>query len=131
MSDVAIKVESLSKQYRLGEVGTGTLSHDLNRWWHLVRGKPDPYLKIGEKNTQETSGKVSLVWALKDINFEVKEGEILGIILWSALKFAVSAPVAFYAEYGFWETVLLTAVGGVAWNNKSPNTIPAIIPRDD
>jgi lipopolysaccharide transport system ATP-binding protein len=47
MSEVVIKVENLSKQYRLGLVGTGTLSHDLNRWWHRMRGKEDPYLKVG------------------------------------------------------------------------------------
>lgn len=48
MSNIAIKFENISKQYRLGVVGTGTISHDLNRWWHLVRGKEDPYLKVGE-----------------------------------------------------------------------------------
>ena len=48
MSDTIIKVEDLSKQYRLGEIGTGSLSHDLNRWWHSIRGKDDPYLKIGD-----------------------------------------------------------------------------------
>jgi lipopolysaccharide transport system ATP-binding protein len=80
MSDIAIKVENLSKQYRLGVVGTGTLSHDLNRWWHRVRGKEDPYLKIGETNDRATKGVSEYVWALKDINFEVKQGEILGII---------------------------------------------------
>lgn len=50
MSNTVIKVENLSKQYRLGAVSTGTLSHDLNRWWHPVRGKEEPYLKIGEAN---------------------------------------------------------------------------------
>jgi len=78
--DPAIRIENLSKQYRLGTVGTGTLSHDLKRWWHLARGKEDPYLKIGETNDRSKKGTSELVWALKDINFEVQQGEILGII---------------------------------------------------
>ncbi|WP_031428585.1 ABC transporter ATP-binding protein [Flavimarina sp. Hel_I_48] len=80
MSDIAIQIENLSKQYRLGLVGTGTLSHDLNRWWHMIRGKEDPYLKIGEKNTRDQSGASDYVWALKNIDFTVKKGEVLGII---------------------------------------------------
>ncbi|MFM8449634.1 MAG: ABC transporter ATP-binding protein, partial [Haliscomenobacter sp.] len=75
-----IRVENVSKLYQLGEVGTGTISHDLNRWWHRVRGKPDPYLKIGETNDRTQKGSSELVWALKDINFEVQQGEVLGII---------------------------------------------------
>src|SRR5436190_9230693 len=75
-----IIVEDVSKQYRLGQVGTGTLSHDLNRWWHQVRGKEDPYLKIGETNDREQSGGSDYAWALKGIDFEVQQGEVLGII---------------------------------------------------
>jgi lipopolysaccharide transport system ATP-binding protein len=77
---VAIKIENLSKQYRLGLIGTGTLSHDLKRWWHLVRGKEDPFLRIGEVNDRSTKSTSDYVWALKDINLEVKQGEVLGII---------------------------------------------------
>jgi lipopolysaccharide transport system ATP-binding protein len=77
---IAIKVENVSKQYRLGKVGTGTLSHDLNRWWHLVRGKEDPYLKIGETNDRTTKGESDYVWALRDINFEIEQGIAVGII---------------------------------------------------
>lgn len=81
MSDIAIKIENLSKQYRLGVIGTGTLSHDLNRWWKMnILGKEDPYLKIGETNQRDTKGTSDYVWALRDINLEVKQGEILGII---------------------------------------------------
>jgi lipopolysaccharide transport system ATP-binding protein len=80
MSDVVIKVENLSKQYRLGNVGTGTIAHDLNRLWYKARGKEDPYLKIGEENDRTKKGLSEYIWALKGINFEIKQGEVLGII---------------------------------------------------
>jgi len=75
-----LKVENLSKQYRLGTVGSGTLRDDMARFWARLRGKEDPTLKIGEVNDRTTKGNSDYVWALKDINFEVKQGEILGII---------------------------------------------------
>jgi lipopolysaccharide transport system ATP-binding protein len=80
MSQVVIKAEDISKQYRLGEVGTGALAHDVNRWLHRMRGREDPYLKIGDSNDRTVKGMSEYVWALKDINFEVKQGDVLGII---------------------------------------------------
>jgi lipopolysaccharide transport system ATP-binding protein len=80
MKNLAIKAENISKQYRLGEVGTGTLSHDLNRFWSKFRGKEDPYLKIGEANDRASKGTSDYVWSLRDINFEVEQGDAVGII---------------------------------------------------
>jgi len=80
MSKTVLKVDNVSKLYRLGEVGTGTISHDLNRWWAKIRGKEDPFAKIGQTNDRTKKSESDYVWALQDINFEVKEGDVLGII---------------------------------------------------
>ena len=77
---LALKAENISKQYRLGQVGTGTLSHDLNRFWHQIRGKEDPYLRIGDSNDRTSIGESEYVWSLRDINFEIEQGDAVGII---------------------------------------------------
>jgi lipopolysaccharide transport system ATP-binding protein len=77
---IAIKVENLSKAYRLGEIGTGTLQSDLKRWYARTRGKEDPFLKIGETNDRSTKGTSDVVWSLKDISFEIEQGDAVGII---------------------------------------------------
>ena len=65
MSDLAIKFENISKQYRLGQIGTGTLSHDLNRWWASILGKEDPYLKVGDINNSSQKGVKCLALLVK------------------------------------------------------------------
>lgn len=75
----ALKFENIGKQYRLGEVGTGTISRDLERVWAKMRGKPDPHALIGEVNNREEKGG-EFVWALKDINLDIEQGEVFGII---------------------------------------------------
>ena len=79
--NIAIEFNNVGKQYRLGLVGTGSLQHDINRWWQTsILGKEDPYLKIGETNDRTTKGHSDYVWALKDITFKVEQGDVVGII---------------------------------------------------
>src|SRR5689334_4787422 len=104
MSDVVIEVENIWKKYRLGVLGTGTLRHDLNRWWRRIRGKADPYSRIeaASKIADERSEMAKTptpnfelssppssksnrlcedeMWALRGVSFNVKRGEILGIL---------------------------------------------------
>jgi lipopolysaccharide transport system ATP-binding protein len=76
-----IKVENLSKAYQIGQIGTGTLSRDVDRFWQTkILGKEDPFLKIGETNDRSTKGESNIVWSLKDINFDINQGEAVGII---------------------------------------------------
>lgn len=78
MSNISIKVENLSKAYQLGEIGTGTISRDLERWWSKLRNKPDPFLRIGEETSLKHSNDV--FWSLTNINFEINQGDAVGII---------------------------------------------------
>ena len=78
MPSPVIQVENLSKYYRLGLIGGGTLNEDINRWIAKMQGKPDPLLKLGEQD--HGNRKDGQIWALKDVNLEVYEGEVLGII---------------------------------------------------
>jgi lipopolysaccharide transport system ATP-binding protein len=74
----AISIENVSKYYRLGMIGGGTLAGDLNRWWARVRGQPDPLLKVGERDLGDRQGE--FIWALRDVSFDVQQGEAVGII---------------------------------------------------
>ena len=78
--NTVIKVENLSKQYRLGLVGSGTLKDDLHVWWNNIRGKENPLLKVGEINDRSVEGNSDYVWSLKDVNFEINKGDVVGII---------------------------------------------------
>lgn len=81
MSDVVIKVENVSKAYQIGQIGTGTISRDLERFWVTkVQGKADPFLKIGETNDRSTKGDSDIVWSLRDINLDIHQGDAVGII---------------------------------------------------
>ena len=77
----AIEFNHVGKQYRLGLVSTGTISHDLNRWWQTaILRKEDPYLKIGSVNDRTQKADSDYVWALRDIDFKVEQGDVVGII---------------------------------------------------
>lgn len=80
MSEIVIKAEDISKQYRLGLVGSGTVRDDLKRWWYNVRGKEDPFMKIGDSNDRSSKGESDYVWSLRDVNFEINQGDSVGII---------------------------------------------------
>jgi lipopolysaccharide transport system ATP-binding protein len=81
MNKPVIQVENLSKAYQIGKIGTGTISRDIERFWITkILGKEDPFLKIGETNDRSIKGESDIVWSLKDINFEVNEGDAVGII---------------------------------------------------
>lgn len=77
----AIEFNNISKQYRLGLVSTRTLNHDIKRWWTVnILRKEDPFLKIGEINDRSTKGESEYVWALRNIDFKVEQGDVVGII---------------------------------------------------
>jgi len=81
MAEPVIKVENLSKAYQIGQIGTGTISRDIERFFTTkILGKDDPFLKIGEANDRSIKGQSDIVWSLKDINFQVNQGDAVGII---------------------------------------------------
>jgi lipopolysaccharide transport system ATP-binding protein len=81
MTKPVIQVENLSKAYQIGQIGSGTISRDIDRFWQMkILGKEDPFLKIGETNERSSKGISDIVWSLKDINFEINQGDAVGII---------------------------------------------------
>jgi lipopolysaccharide transport system ATP-binding protein len=80
MSNTAISIEGVWKQYQLGKVGTGNLSQDLKRFWYKIRKKEDPFLAVSESNDRTLKSESQFVWALQDVSFKVNQGEIVGII---------------------------------------------------
>lgn len=80
MAENILEIENLSKMYKLGEINTGSLSTDIQRWFSKIANKPDAYEKLAEENNRQTKGESAYVWSLKDVNFTVKQGEVFGII---------------------------------------------------
>lgn len=81
MSDIVIRIEDLWKQYRFGVIGHGTLKRDFQTWWARKRGKIDPNIKLDIVDQDHKSPIAGdYFWALRGVNLEVKQGEILGII---------------------------------------------------
>lgn len=76
MDNTVIRIEHLSKEYRLGQIGGGTLTGDLQSWWAKIRGKEDPNAKVGAKQGK----KGDRFLALDDVSFEVNQGDRVGII---------------------------------------------------
>lgn len=76
---IALEIKNVSKMYRLGVIGSTTLSDDIKRAWYKIRGKEDPFKKLGEENNRTTKGG-NYIWALKDINLNIAHGEVVGII---------------------------------------------------
>lgn len=81
MSETILKFENVGKLYHLGTFGTGSISRDLTRWWKInIKREQDPYLRIGESNDRCKKGNSDVIWALKDISFDVNQGDVVGII---------------------------------------------------
>jgi len=80
MSETVIKVENISKFYQLGLINHGTLTKDLQGWWAKIRGKDDPNSRISMVSNKNTNSDADFIYALKDVSFDVKQGEVLGII---------------------------------------------------
>jgi lipopolysaccharide transport system ATP-binding protein len=80
MAQTVIEINDLGKHYRLGQLSSRSVGEDLKRWWYHIRGKEDPFLKLGEENDRTKKATSNYVWALKDINLKIEKGEVLGII---------------------------------------------------